>query len=230
MARRRRTDRDERKLDGITQAVAASERACEVAEREVERVCALAERQVAKAEARAETPPPPTPSFDGRLRAIEQKVDDAVRSIDHPGSIGTRARTWIAAWRRRRRHRSMVRRLDRMLDRRDTRIVDQTSAALLAVLTERVARMSTCELSVAELERTTAIAQRVADEFRTYVARLAHVRDSATPGATDLRNKAIAELARCQASLRRIDDALAQLHLLMSRKAALRSDVPPPHG
>ena len=45
----------------------------------------------------------------------------------------------------------MVRNLDRMLARPSVRHADQTSAALLAVLTERVARMAAADLPLAEI-------------------------------------------------------------------------------
>lgn len=124
----------------------------------------------------------------------------------------------FAAWRRRRRHRAWVAKLERSLARGELRVADLQSSALLAILTERIARLSSTDLSRRELDDTIAFAQRLADEYRTFVTRLAAAL-AATDPASKLHAKATAELARCEAGQRRINDALAQLHALARRLA-----------
>jgi len=129
-----------------------------------------------------------------------------------------RVGAWLTAWRRRRRHRGMLHRLDRGLARGEARIADHRAAALLAVLTERIALLSSTTASPAQLDETITMAQHLSDEYRAYVVRLTAARD--TSGATPaLRDKATAELSRCEAGARRIDDALGQLRALARRRA-----------
>lgn len=160
---------------------------------------------------------------DGAARGDAGSVDQAaarrrlIRARSNVGAI-ERVRAWFTAWQQRRRYRGMLRRLDRGLARGQVRIADQRSAALLAVLTERIARLSTTAAPASELDEMIAIAQHLSDEYRAYVVRLAAARDAA--GATPaLRDKATLELARCEASGRRIEDAIAQLRALARRRS-----------
>jgi hypothetical protein len=182
--------------------------------RKAERAFEGVEQQIAALEAEADRPS--SPSYDEQLQAIERRFEQDLCAPDRPGLIA-QLRARFTAWRRRRRHRLMVRRLERMLARRDVRLADQTSAALLAVLTERVARISATDVPLAEIEATAQLAQRISDEYRDFVARLAAARDGAAD-PSEMRDKATTALARCKAGLFRIDDALAQLRALVKRK------------
>jgi len=166
-------------------------------------------RARAKAAARAADP---------KQRAKRDKLVQAMDRFYDPPKLGLFARlaARITSWRRRRVHRAMVRKLDRALARGTLRIEDQQSAALLDVITERIARLSNTSASSAELDATIALAQRLSNEYRAYVDRLGAARAATAPTAP-LYAKATRELARCEAGRQRIDDALGQLRALARR-------------
>jgi hypothetical protein len=220
-------DRQAKKLDQLGERVS---QLCARAERRIDDELAQATQRAEQATLRAEAANRrQREEAAARARRGDEVATPAATSEDAaamerygraPNRLGLieRVRTWFAMWRQRRRYRGMLRRLDRGLARRDVRIADHSSAALLAVLTERIARLSNTTASPTELDETIAVVQHLSDEYRAYVARLAAARDAA--GATSaLRDKATAELARCEAGVRRIDDAMEQLRALARRRA-----------
>jgi hypothetical protein len=212
--------RAERRIDD--ELAQATQRAEDADAQATQRINELERRRRDAAEARARR----RDEIAARAAAGDGSVDGSaaiVRSIGARPELGAidRVRAWFKAWHQRRRYRGMLRRLDRGLARGEVRVADQRSAALLAVLTERIARLSTTTARPSELDETIAIAQHLSEQYAAYVARLVAARDAA--GATPaLRDKATAELARCEASARRIDDAIAQLRGLARRRARPR--------
>ena len=170
-------------------------------------------RARAKAAARVANP---------KQRARNEKYVQAMERFFEPPKLGLFGRLLarVTSWRRHRLHRAMVRKLDRALARGDVRIEDQQSSALLDVVTDRIARLSNTSASRSELDDTIALAQRLSNEYRAYVARLGAAR-AATEPTSPLHTKATTELARCEAGQHRIDDALTQLRALARR-------IPPP--
>jgi uncharacterized protein YjiS (DUF1127 family) len=179
--------------------------------------------------------------------ALDRALESASSDAPGPGFVA-RLRTRITAWRRRRRQRLSLVRLDRALARRDVRVADHSSSALLAIVTERIARIATADESAQDLAATIDVAQHVVDEYRAYLQRLEHMRDSARGAAATWREKSAAATAAdradlvaladdtvrewsrreqevaaalesCEAGRRRLDDAIAQLRALAKRTA-----------
>jgi hypothetical protein len=175
---------------------------------------------------------------------LDQAAISASRRVAGPHSLRSRFR----AWRRRRLHRKRVAALDRALSHHDVRLADQSSAALLALLTERIARTSMLDDSSQDLAATIEVAQHVIDEYVGHESRLVHARDSAraeasrwrertstalTAGHPDLaaqaedrmrgwerrEREAIAALEAYEAGRLRLEDAVAQLRALAKRSA-----------
>jgi hypothetical protein len=183
---------------------------------------------------------------------IEAKLARAVRAAERamvqietttPASpqFRERVRLWFAA----RRHRRQVRRLDRALRDGRARASEQASAALLAVLTERIANLET-HVSASAVSEAINIASRVRSDYERHVTRLIEMHDSAHDkvsfwttrlavaeqcGAADLADEvraviavwerrertALAAVNQCEAARGRIDDALQQLTQLAER-------------
>jgi len=170
--------------------------------------------------------------------------------MENPPSPGFFKRVALKAkrWRQARRRHRLIKRLDRSLARRDTAAADHSSAALLAILTERIALFDAVG-SVGDVAAAVEIAGRVRDDYEAYVARLVGMRDSAQAQAAFWRTKvtkargadamdlaeqaqqrvsdwerrdreAAAALVRCEAGRERLADALEQLKALAARIAA----------
>ena len=151
-------------------------------------------------------------------------------------------RSWWHAWRRRRR----LERLERLLDPARVTAADHSSAALVAVLTERIARINAGHVSADQLTTTIHVAQRAYEDCQAEVARCRGLRDSAQAEATEWRSKVMkalrhdcpdlaslaqervlmwerrerdadAELGRGIGSLNRLADAISELSRLAMR-------------
>jgi hypothetical protein len=138
-----------------------------------------------------------------------------------------------------------VRRLDRALRAGRARVEEQTSAALLAVLTERIANLG-ASVSATAVADAIAIASRVRGDYAAQMTRVSEIHDSARAklsfwqarlvvaeqfGATELVDQVRAVIAdceraaqaardavsQCEAAHRRIEDAFEQLTELAER-------------
>lgn len=197
---------------------------------------------IAEREDVASSPLPPTKMLERADRALAA-VDRALESPPTRPRMGLRAR--FHAWRDNRRRRALIARLDRSLEHRTVQLTDQSSAALLAVLTERIARIAKLD-DMKDLPVAIEVAQHVASEYRAYRARLSAVHDNALAEAAAWRvrvtraetaeehalasaaehrarewekssSEAEAALDECDAGRHRIDDALTQLEALAKR-------------
>jgi len=140
----------------------------------------------------------------------ERQIEIAERP---PAGWLTRVRRALAA----RRHRRLVRDLDRSLAK--LRREDRTSAALLAILTERVALASSAHSSADELASTIDLAQRVGDDYAGFILRV-----RALPASED----ATRTLARLEAGRRRIAEAIEHLRALAARSVVPPGGIAPP--
>jgi len=97
-----------------------------------------------------------------------------------------RMRSWWQARRRRRR----IRQLSRVFDPTVLETSDRSSAALLAVLTERIARMTSARASLDEVTAAIADARRAYDGYQPLVSRCRELRDDARLEVAKWRNLA----------------------------------------
>ena len=213
-----------------------------------ERIVARAERFAAQVEKDATRLSNVTRSVDRRAGAF-RAAERAIEAMENPPPPGffKRLANRAKRWRHARRRAGLIKRLDRSLARRDACTADHSSAALLAVLTERIALFDAVG-SVEDVSAALEIAGRVRDDYEAYVARLVEMRDSARAEAAFWRTKvtkaqdaeatdlaeqaqqrvsdwdrrdreAAAVLVRCEAGRERLADALAQLKALAARSA-----------
>ncbi len=148
--------------------------------------------------------------INAAFAAAERKLEIEPRPST---SLFARARRALAA----RRHRKMVRELDRSLSSLERE--DHTSAALLGILTERVALASSAHASAHELASTLELAQRVADDYAGFILRV-----RALPASDD----AARTLARLEAGRRRIAEAIEHLRALAARSVVPPGGIAPP--
>jgi hypothetical protein len=167
-----------------------------------------------------------------------------VRQVVGPQNLSAR----FKAWRRRRLHRKRLAALDRALSHQAVRLADQSSAALLALVTERIARTSMLDDPSQDLAATIDVVQHVIDEYVTHASRLVHARDSARAETSRWRERtstatiagypelasqaddrmraweqrereAVTALEAYEAGQLRLEDAVAQLRALAKRSA-----------
>jgi len=152
----------------------------ETALRRIDESFARAEDLVRRSEEAAQTRRRVNDSYDRRIDKAYAATERAIESIKPP-RVGLALR--IAAWRRRRRHRRTVARLQRALTRKDLRVADRSSAALLAIVTERIARMSSTNALPHEMAEAIELTERiVADYVRQIDVIDRHARELARPG------------------------------------------------
>jgi septal ring factor EnvC (AmiA/AmiB activator) len=207
-------------------------RAVEAREAEARRVCAGTASELSR--------------IDQAMSAVERQIASAERGIEVPRRgilawFGARAKAW-RRWRRRRHAARVARTLER--GTRD----DHTSSAMLAVLTERVARLGRSESVPEELAEAIEHTVRILADYNAHKAdlehRLEHERGkveywigmtakATNAGAADLASQAQERVtdhersARdyedtidiCNAGRRRLHDALEQLEALAQRSA-----------
>lgn len=204
--------------------------------------------------ARAETVVEQQEQAAAALATAQNRIGKAIADLDQAGTafrdaVGPRSlRARFQAWRRRRLHRKRLAALDHALSHQAVRLADQSSAALLALLTERIARTSMLDDPSRDLAATIDVAQHVVDEYVTHASRLVHARDSARAetsrwrertstatlaGHPDLASQAddrvrdwerrereaIAALEAYEGGRLRLEDAVAQLRALAKRSA-----------
>jgi hypothetical protein len=175
---------------------------------------------------------------------LDQAGIAAVRQVVGPQNLSAR----FKAWRRRRLHRKRLAALDRALSHQAVRLADQSSAALLALVTERIARTSMLDDPSQDLAATIDVVQHVIDEYVTHASRLVHARDSARAETSRWRERtstatiagypelasqaddrmraweqrereAVTALEAYEAGQLRLEDAVAQLRALAKRSA-----------
>jgi phage shock protein A len=141
-----------------------------------------------------------------------------------------------------------LQRLERELSEADARLEDLSSAALLAVLTERIARISKLADPRRDLAAAIEIAQHVVAEYAAFTSRLVDARDHARAEASSWHHKAAVAvragdphlasqaeqrahqweldeaeasetLAEHEAGRARLDDAVSQLQALANRSS-----------
>jgi hypothetical protein len=186
---------------------------------------------------------------DSYVRRIDRAYAATEREIESikPARVGLSLR--IAAWRRRRKHHRTVARLQRALTRQDLAVADRSSAALLAIVTERITRLSSSNALPHEFAEAIELSERIVADYvrqievierQLYRARaeLTSWRDKAATAvlanATNLAagadervtmwkrrvDEGAVALAACDAGKRRIDDALVQLRAIAQRSAS----------
>lgn len=180
-----------------------------------------------------------------RKRRRSARAASAARKARRGGGVLAWYRRLARSWRRSRARKQSAR-IVRMLERAGR--AEQTSSALLAIVTERVARLGTSEVSADELAETIEQAERIAAEYDGHIVELDHklederaqtldwIAKTATAtnaGAADLAARARArveaherlvrelELASddYNAGRRRLRDAIDQLRALAQRSA-----------
>jgi hypothetical protein len=185
---------------------------------------------------------------DSHTRRIDQAFAATDRDIEslRPARVGLALR--IAAWRRRRRSRRTVAKLERALTRNDLGVADRSSAALLAIVTERIARLSSSTALPHEIVEAIELTQRIVADYarqsdvigghleraqrelaswrdKSATATLSNRADLATAaeGRVAMWQRRVTEsesaLAACEAGRRRLDDALVELQALAERSA-----------
>ena len=211
----------------------------------IDETVARAEEIVLRTERAAETGRRVDDSYGRRMEKAYAAVEREIESIKPP-RVGLALR--IAAWRRRRRHRRTVAKLQRALTRRDLGVADRSSAALLAIVTERIARLSSSNALPHELVEAIELTERIIADYGRQIEvldrHLQHARTELTSwrdnsakamlanradlaAGADLRaatwqrgvDENASALAACEAGKRRLDDALAELRALAERSA-----------
>jgi hypothetical protein len=138
------------------------------------------------------------------VRAAETAVEDARRRLVRrppPGRPARRGRRRVGGWLRHpiaalrtamraRRYRRWLRKLERRLRRRTMKAEEQSSAALLAILTERIARTAAAPESGDEVAYSMEVAQVVIARYQEDAARLGDQRDRARARLTDWEERA----------------------------------------
>lgn len=184
------------------------------------------------------------------LRAMDRAISIAESGdvLAAPG-VFARVEKRVMRWRQTRRHRRLIAKLDRSISRRDTHVADHSSAALLAVLTERIAGLEADAVTPASIADALEVAARTRDDYEKYVSRLVDMRDTARAEvavwrakvakandadrvdlATDAQHRvtdwerrereAASALHRCTAGRVRLADAISQLQALGARVIA----------
>lgn len=190
-----------------------------------------------------------------QVATAHKRIGKAIAELDQAGIAASRRlagpqnlRARFKAWRRRRQHRKRLAALDRALSHQDVRLADQSSAALLALVTERIARTSMLVEPSQDLAATIEVVQHVIDGYVAHESRLVHARDSAhaetsrwrertstatTAGHFELASQAedrvrewerreceaVSALEAYEAGRLRLEDAVAQLRALAKRSA-----------
>ncbi len=187
------------------------------------------------------------------LRTMDRAIEIAEAYDAATPGILARIKQRVVRWRRARRHRRLLTTFDRAIARRDPHVSDRSSAALLAVLTERIARLEAGAVTPASIADALEVAARARDDYEAYVSRLVKMRDTACTEvalwranvakakeadrgdlATDAEQRvtewerrereAASVLSRCIAGRVRLADAIAQLQALGARVVIARSD------
>jgi hypothetical protein len=185
------------------------------------------------------------------MESLEAQIDRlysrlARKRMQQPGNWVQRLVQATRDALRRRRRRRLAARSSRALAGVAVRAEDQSSAALLAVLTERVARCTTVDAGPDDLSDAIALTKLVIEKYELSAAKLMAFKDHATSnvqvwtkhvstaraaGREDLAEEArgrvrdwtqteasaAEELAEYEAGRRRLEDALVQLSALASR-------------
>jgi len=182
--------------------------------------------------------------WDERLRRAAAAIDRMANEGDeHPRrTIGMR----LAAWRQRRRQRRWIAKLDRSVGEETLAVTEHSSSALLAVVTERIARIGKSQATSEEIAATIRLIEGIRDDYLRHVDRLATGRDAARTQVIEWRRKyevaieagrpdlavevvavidtwqrregeAASALASCDASRARLDDAIAEVRALGRR-------------
>jgi len=215
----------------------------------IDKCFADAERLVGKAEQDADRAARALVRNDitAALRAMDRRIAIAGSGHVIPASgIFARLKLRVVRWRLARRHRRLIAKLDRSLARRDTQMADHSSAALLAVLTERISRLEAGAVTPAAIADALELAARTRGDYEAYVSRLVEMRDAARAEvavwranvvkaneadradlATDAEQRvtewerrereAASAVNRCSAGRLRLADAISQLQALGAR-------------
>src|SRR5688500_15138056 len=96
----------------------------------------------------------------------------------------SRVRSW---WQQRKRRR-LLHRLARAIEEEAVTVADHSSAALLATLTECLARMTSARASPKQISAALALARRTYDDYRVSVERCRTLRDEARAEAAKWRH------------------------------------------
>jgi phage shock protein A len=177
-----------------------------------------------------------------KLRQASAAIDRMAGESPQPRrTIGMR----LAAWRQRRR----IAKLDRSLGEGTLVVAEHSSSALLAVVTERIARIGKSHATSEEIAATIRLIEAIRDDYLRHVDRLAAERDAARTQVIEWRRKyevaieadrpdlaadvvavidtlqrregeATSALASCDASRARLDDAIAEVRALERRSQA----------